>query len=71
MPATARHSDEGAEVVGLIPVYGKPDAPTASTAQHADNARRILWPSMNLLLQPLLDTEDNELVGGFRCVILS
>ncbi len=69
LPAAVRHSDEGAEVAGLVPVYGKTDPVAGATsAIHANNAKRILWTSMEQLFLPLLDTgtDGEEMVDGFR-----
>ena len=72
LPASARHADAGAEVAGLVPLYGKTDVVGLSKPERANNRKRILWTAMETLLAPLYETDDEDgrlpMRGGFRCV---
>lgn len=71
LPEDVRQSQNGAHVVGLIPVYQRHLLPeTFTDADHAANGKRLAWAAYDRLLAPLMDSrvEDPALfANGFRC----
>ena len=76
LPSSVRQSKIGAEVVALVPVYHRHEAPSSlSSSTHAMNVKELVWKSYSRLLAPLMpdrldDPEaDGAFVDGFRYVI--
>ena len=70
IPAHLRHSDGGAEVAALLPVYNSIMLPELSPAVHADNGKILRWRSYGEVLRPFLRNGNSiETLAGDSLVL--
>lgn len=73
LPCRVRQSEQGADVIALVPIYLRHLQPeTVTETEHPRNNKRLLWTVYQHILGSLIDddSEPDMFVGGFRCVPL-
>ena len=69
--ASIRQAKDGAQVVGLVPVYrwfAHAQVDVATDERHRHNNKLLLWTAYRRILNDLIDDDDpSHFVQGFRC----